>query len=65
MVSREISTDELNKDKGSLAFWVYLDNSASLPQTLLTRHMGSTTRTNTIVVLTITATDKIECKFNE
>ena len=65
MVSRESNEEDLSNEMGSIAFWFYLDDSASLPQTLLTRHMGSTTRTNTIVVLTITATDKIECKFNE
>ena len=65
MVSRESNEEELSNEMGSLAFWFYLDDSASLPQTILTRHTGTTTRTGTSIVLTIAATDKIECKFDK
>ena len=60
MVSRENNDNHFDETKASIAFWFYLDATAVLPQTLLSRHEGASKRIKTNVLLTIAEEDKLE-----
>ena len=63
MVSRERNNNHFDETEASIAFWFYLDETAVLPQTLLSRHQGTSKRKKTNVLLTIAAEDKLERNF--
>ena len=63
MVSRESNKNPFDETEASIAIWFYLDAEAGLPQTLLSRHLGESTRKGTKVLLTIAAEDTLERNY--